>query len=475
MILKKNLKKEILLASVFILVVIAGYSLFSLIDNKEIYEGESYASNIEEVNQFFYEQMPGLKRAEREGIVQYINQELEFPGYDGSIVIDKVWYTQNQMYIFYHILGNSPASIDISIKGEDQSHYSYPYIKYDGINGIIYKDSIYNMASFANLLYSGNELSKAFTINFTLLYPKDQSGIDNEQMLINDQLLKPKDEGIEYYDVKLQADLVIDTNLDKQKVYSFDINQELDLGEHGKLKLYRLVLEPQQSYLTYEYINKDGYELISFVGNIKTANNESESKSIPYFNVNGPQDENGQMMTYFEALDDIPSEITIEVSGLYIMTDQQTKFEIPVEQYKGKLTNPMTVEKLNQNVGSIKGTDIILEQLIIDNMGINFTIYQDNGIDRNHELNHYFQGLSINTIEYQDLVDEEVPNVISFTNEKGEMVGIDDIGDINIGIGDKFSMYIYREFIEASKIVNITIDNLTYKVVGEWEGKFIVK
>src|SRR5690554_3372747 len=67
------------------------------------------ASSREEVNQFYYRAIPGLKMAEEVDLIREINYQLELPGQNATLVIDRIWYNTKQVTIFYHVEGISEA------------------------------------------------------------------------------------------------------------------------------------------------------------------------------------------------------------------------------------------------------------------------------------------------------------------------------------------------------------------------------
>ncbi|QSS98673.1 DUF4179 domain-containing protein [Pontibacillus sp. ALD_SL1] len=89
------------------LVLIIGIGLYSVFDSPEEVEKidlpqVKMATSMDEVKQYFYQQVPALKRAEESSLVEEINKTYELPGVQAEVTIDQAWYNGQTIFLFYH-------------------------------------------------------------------------------------------------------------------------------------------------------------------------------------------------------------------------------------------------------------------------------------------------------------------------------------------------------------------------------------
>ncbi|MBB6451703.1 uncharacterized protein YpmB [Salirhabdus euzebyi] len=89
-------------------IIIVFFILFVLIyfedTNKSFFNQTQLdeVSSWEEVKEYQYENTPGLKRAEKLGLAKTFDYlTYEIPGTEKEISIDEVWYSDQQVYLFY--------------------------------------------------------------------------------------------------------------------------------------------------------------------------------------------------------------------------------------------------------------------------------------------------------------------------------------------------------------------------------------
>ena len=98
-------KKRFLLFLLTILIIVLVPVLYFFLRQPKLETTLLNAVSREEVNQFYYRAVPGLKLAEEDGLIRDVNKQLELPGQDGTLVIDRIWYNAKQVTIFYHVEG----------------------------------------------------------------------------------------------------------------------------------------------------------------------------------------------------------------------------------------------------------------------------------------------------------------------------------------------------------------------------------
>ncbi|WP_345239221.1 hypothetical protein [Pontibacillus salipaludis] len=90
-----------------ILFLLIGVGLYSVFDSPEEVEKidlpqVKMATSMDEVKQYYYKQVPALKRAEESSLVEEINKTYELPGVQAEVTIDQAWYNGQTIFLFYH-------------------------------------------------------------------------------------------------------------------------------------------------------------------------------------------------------------------------------------------------------------------------------------------------------------------------------------------------------------------------------------
>jgi len=83
-------------------------------------EGVKSVDSLKEVDQFFYDQTPGLKRAEKRGLVTELDKTIKLDYLNGFLHLDKIWNTAQGSMLFY--------SRDIGSIGKDKDGPATPSI-----------------------------------------------------------------------------------------------------------------------------------------------------------------------------------------------------------------------------------------------------------------------------------------------------------------------------------------------------------
>ena len=89
------------LITLLISILIVGATAFLV--GRGIGKTITYVKIQEDVFQYYSNKLAGLSRAEREGNYQDIDRQIPLPDELGIAFFDKIWYTKENIYVFYHI------------------------------------------------------------------------------------------------------------------------------------------------------------------------------------------------------------------------------------------------------------------------------------------------------------------------------------------------------------------------------------
>lgn len=421
----------------------------------------------EELHEHFYQLIPGLKRAESSGNVYELDYQLTLPEERGSMNLTQIWYSHPNIYIFYSIEGDLPTEITAGLKWETDHLESYRTLF--NLNrgeqalqqGITYKNRYYNVLKFSNMNHLYDADATVTHIPLTLFPQLNYHGQQVE---------------LEAVPVELTYDP------DLEKSFTIPLTGDIDLAEHGRIMLQQLILEPQATYLTFDYIGPTDDHLDLLAGTLTIDSDytrrlwtplEPTGNASPYYQIS------------FEALDSIPSDISIKLEGMRLVTEESLSFEVEVTDFHGKLTAPGGQKDFSHYVGTVRGVDYYLDYLFWDERGLLIEMYKD--IQAKENAIHNISSSEI-TFRWQEQQFKNIdkskngpyhnwrfPNMISVTNEQGIAATVDDFGSFGgtgrTGIG----FFINSDYVEASNRLVVTLSNIAVRVEGPWKGKAKVK
>ncbi len=115
----------------------------------------------EEIQAYYESITPGLKRAEKLGIVKNLDKKIDLGGFQESIDLEKVWYTNDEVHLFYNRDIKSVGKKDygdrkievpqiISIKMNREKKQNVHNIRsiFHRDTGVQYKGRFYSLVSF---------------------------------------------------------------------------------------------------------------------------------------------------------------------------------------------------------------------------------------------------------------------------------------------------------------------------------------
>ncbi|MCL6561117.1 MAG: hypothetical protein K6U74_20480, partial [Firmicutes bacterium] len=115
-----------------------------------------FARQPERLRQFFYEKIPGLKRAEELGLVTELGISRRVPGTEMDLRLERIWYNRENVYLLYSL--GAPLSVvvpdrDIEVEGNlllsgDMPNNGSFYPNIEPGEGVLYEGRFYSCMVF---------------------------------------------------------------------------------------------------------------------------------------------------------------------------------------------------------------------------------------------------------------------------------------------------------------------------------------
>lgn len=416
----------------------------------------------DDIINYYYERIPGLRRAQREGNLQNICRSAELPEGVGEIYYDKIWYTKETIYLFYHVDLFKPVEDMDMFFVNGFIHWNDGNITSDtagsggtaGLKWIKFDKKYYRVVSYPNhskmIKTNSEEVKEKLKIKFEIDYSASINGGHNLKL--------PEVEFSVLYDPL------------KDKTYEIAVNKKVKIRKGSEILFENMVFEPQRSILKLKYFDDGGNNLYYLKGTLITDTGEKKSLDLSF---SKSEKDSEEYTAEFYAMDSIPKSVEIKIDELQIVTTQNLKFEIDAKQFHGKLKGKGESKKINKKIGRIGESDIYLEKLFWDDRGVDFIIFIDKkGSDVNTCLNSWASEEEYKKrlledkdyARYQEVLNRRMPTLTKFTNEKGEIAQMNDYGQGGSGPGPQIERFIGKEFIEKSDIVYVEIFNLVETV-----------
>ncbi|WP_143288657.1 hypothetical protein [Calderihabitans maritimus] len=433
------MQKKFLLATIFvslIVILVAGCSSANS-TNQSLRQAQSK----DEVDQYLATMTPGLKRAEELGLVTALNMDIPVPEANTSVRLEKIWYNSKDVFLFYSLEYRPGVrlyfgSIEPADKGEKA--WSGPGFtsNFAPEEGIIYQGRYYGRITF-HPLYRDNEI-----------LPKVDKIIWNKAKLRI---------GDDTYELEPVA-LTVNYDRSREVEISHAVNQTWEiLGR--KFIVEKLVLGVAENRLKFTFVPQNESERIRWVrGEVFTDKGERNRIDMSVEKGEKPN----EYWVVFPAFNELPQKITLSLEQLILVGDDELTFNIESAPYKQYLNfnSPKKIE-LNQELGRVHQTRVVLEDLVVDDRGIAW------GLLFEPENDHLPYEALYADIPHDGSNNAEVqlPNTVYVTNEKGET---GTLGQSGSGPGNRMGAFINAGFVKQSELLTVRITHMTFALNGRW-------
>lgn len=404
-----------------------------------------------ELQAYLYKKIPGLKRAESIGHVNYPAQTVNVPELDVDMRLETVWYSGNLVYVIYSVGDVVPDRADATLHWvDDDMKVQNQYENMSAGEGVLYDGRFYSifLFEFENVKEDRLPSSEKTKLRLAL----------DTTLTVNEQKIKIE---------KIQMTADYDPTWEKPLYLAME--SELPLLE-GKIKLKGLELTPNKSYLYVDFDHPEGKQIYQFDGYVTSGNGDSRRIWLPL----EPGNDKARYRARFNAMDTVPNKITLKIKQAVLVGDEKFNFTIDATKYRYKDGMDMREQKLNRHIKTMVNTDISLERIVWDDRGIRFGLLYEHkkglkppyavlttdGIRLKEEAEHFRQK------------DWPFYNLVTAHNEKGEPA---EYGSRGNGPQERMGMFLEREFTEKSKTIYVQVENLAYQLVGKWELEVPIK
>ena len=397
----------------------------------------------EEVNQFYYRAVPGLKLAEEDGLIRDVNKQLELPGQDGTLVIDRIWYNAKQVTIFYHVEGVP----EVYLEGNFICHLM---------------NLLKNLFMVVNLLVEtqkrGSYIMKVF-MNLPKAAPlQDKSGqvISEIEILTYTPYINipSQEEGNQIKSIPLKSlDIPMNYQQEEEKTTKIPIDGQIDAGDKY-LHFYQIDISPSTVRVYFQYLNSGRDKVFRVRGSYSTDKGETQSFDVfPQAITDYPYHYTLEVPPFHM----IPENLQFQIDNIYCIGNDSISFEIDTSQFSHRNRSHETEIGKNR----IRGTEIFAHNITLNNdfAEIYIAFEHDNSTDI---LSSRLYPMLPNWVQ-DNLSLSKLPNRLSVFDADSQPYNLD---KWNYGTdathGEEICISLDREFWNEAEYIEIELENLTY-------------
>lgn len=284
------------------------------------------------LQEYLYQKIPGLKRAESAGHVSYPAQTTDIPEQDGDIRLEKVWYSNELVYVIYSLGNFVPDRANATLRWVDDKDMDVMNHT-ENMNigeGALYDNRFYSIFIFGNVKESRQPSSERTELNLEI----DVTLTRDEQQI-----------RIEKIPFSINYDPVWD-----EPVY-LTMDEELPLLE-GVIRLRGLELTPTESFLYLDYDHPEGKQIYHFIGYVTSDNGDSRHIWVPLEYGNN----RARYKAKFDALDSVPDKLNLEIERAVLVGDEKFDFTIDASKYRYEDGKDMQKQELNRHITTMVNT-----------------------------------------------------------------------------------------------------------------------
>ncbi|MFC4558403.1 hypothetical protein ACFO3D_09280 [Virgibacillus kekensis] len=408
-------------------------------DHQRTHEFGKKVDSMEDVEDFYNRITPGLEKAEDLGLVTDVDKTIKMEN-GSTLHIDRIWYNSDEILIFYSIGiaeydGRIPPRISgLVINDDKKGRFSGQSLSRGGFGryeGVIYNNRYYHQVAMHPIMGHSNKPLSEFDGVVSAFIGVEKQHNNTETVEVKLPLRYDKDKEPEV------------TLLVNKSIKNHDITVTLD---HMNIKLTGTHVSGTVDIPSEDYINRiDGKLVATF----------KDGKELP-ITFSQPMRTENDFSIELRAFHAVPEKVTFTIYSLNFISDESVKFSMDVSDYEEKLSasSGSYTKPINKKVGESKNTEILLESKQYTNEGVRFNIVykpEKPGQDVQLVADHLTIG---------DTTVANLPNVINATNEEGNPPSFNrsSIQDM------QFSLELKRDFIKTSEQIDITLENLLYRV-----------
>jgi len=399
-----------------------------------------------DVNQFYYRTVPGLQMAETANLVTSVNKRLELSGRDAALNIDRIWYNNRSIIIFYHVEG---VSQEVYLGGELYLPSNEPAVKtaFHGLDAIGNPDE-------KGILYN-----KAFYSCLKLPLLRDNAGkvIDEVETVTYTPFITIPGKGEKATSETIQLksfEIALNYSSEAETIIKNPVDSQMELGPE-RMYFYQIDQSPSIVSLYFQYLNSGRDKVYRVKGSYTTDRGETcrfDSQAVaitdyPYhYTIEVPP------------FNSRPERLKLTIDSIYIRGGDKAAFTVDTSLYTGKK------RIFNTNIGEdrIKGTDISISEIKLDSDTVELFV----AYEQKEELIEPYKMLQplIPTWYSAGQSPEEKPaNLLTIKNASLEHYDLDHlVHGATLHLGQGLGIQISRAFWDDAGKVFLELKNLTY-------------
>ncbi len=394
-------------------------------------------SNWTDVKEHWYDNVPGLKRAEELGLTREFDVKVDIPKTGHQLKITEVWYNSEQVYIFYGVNGIKDQTklprLDFLLttptnhEGDSPRNDTYGFL---GDSGIMHDGWMYNVAVADPII-------------------KVEMELDEVKEIVLEDVSVQKQNIIHRLEDPIQ--LTVHYSKDQERTRTLEVQKSVPLL-NGEVALEKMTLSTSKLLLDWKVIGiKDP------VKNLKGSIRAGESK-LDLWSFETVWDNQFQMKT--SPSDSEPENIEVHIDSVEFIGDDQFSFTLDTKEYTESTKD--FEKELNREITTIKDTMIVLKKIILRDGRFHLMLdYKQ----KNNQSNVYLKG-NLPNLRWpgQKEINREFPKVhlMEIINENG--VHLTEHEGAFGGPENEFGLEVPRDFINKSDKLHITVENLLYEV-----------
>ncbi|MCD5323239.1 MULTISPECIES: hypothetical protein [Pontibacillus] len=447
-----------------IMILLIGIGLYTSMDTPEEIqpidlESVKVAHNMDEVKNFYYQNLSGLKRAESLGLTEDIDKTYDVGGIDGEITFDEAWYNGKNLYVLYHRKVSS-VGIGTSPNGEEQP---VPHLYSE--ENTPYTIEVNQQLSPLIVLTSGLARGKGIQLNnrfyssLTLAVPQDVKVIGENALVNGTSMVNINGESKEVtfsFKIDAKEDVVERFELSQTFTYK-NVSVTLDSIEMGTFgtKLFTHINHPKGGRPKEIQIaaSTPDSEQIEFVQRL-VPNKETREVTNDYI-LNG-----------FEAVHSIPKSLDITLKSIQLNGHKDFSFKMDTTRLpQGLGENDSYEEHPNEVIKKIDDSAVSLSSIKYDRDYLSFTLARKsmNSLNAPYKTISFHTGPKVSGVANET----ESPFSVDASKADGSEIPIGYTGnraEVNNG-EEKLRFNIPSEAIVNSPYITVSLTNLPSKVV----------
>ncbi|RLQ93339.1 hypothetical protein [Falsibacillus albus] len=451
------MKKGIIIASIIAGIFIAN----ALLGDHHMNANVQSAGTADELRTALYKQYPGLKKAEENGKVFSVPEEILLPDTDKKMHIEKMWANEDKVNILYSI------DVDENIGLLKSSKKKLPKLTGLSIgheNG--YMDSLYDQDQQLHTgqdIYFDHKLYQVISIPPLLNYKRNpEENMDADIPADFDFEIDGKKKSLRGVRMHFRY------QYKNKAIKKIPINEEMhDNGVNIVLEK----IETNVGTTTLDLKIDPSFHVKGVTAiDMKMTTDGGEEKSMEnafLFPGNGAEDE---YELDFQSFNAIPKSITFEVSGIKFFGDDKLDFSVKNIEKEKLDANGIYSEVRDRKLGEVNNTSVNLDSIEVqnDNIIYNFSFVDDPKIDERQPH------LDVEYFNPKDLGNSgrEFPTETTILDENNENITF--TGTMRNDQGVLGLMFVKNNLRDAKEL-HFEIDNLESKIGMDVSKEVMVK